>query len=106
MRKEFNITGSCNLQWHYMVDTEQRFKAIENLIDRGKYFAINRARQYGKTTTLRMIWRRLSDKYLIIDTSLEGVGDTAFGSEALFVQLVVTLMKDALKNANGPQRDV
>ena len=49
MRKEFNITGSCNPQWHYMVDTEKRFKAIESLIDRGKYFAINRARQYGKT---------------------------------------------------------
>ena len=24
MRKEFNITGSCNPQWHYMVNTEKR----------------------------------------------------------------------------------
>ena len=57
MRKEFNITGSCNPQWHYMVNTEKRFKAVEALIDRGKYFTINRARQYGKTTTLIMICR-------------------------------------------------
>ena len=37
MRKEFNVTGSCNPQWHYMVMTEKRFKAVEGLIDRGKY---------------------------------------------------------------------
>lgn len=106
MRKEFNVTGTCNPMRHYMVDTEARFKAVENLIDRGKYFTINRARQYGKTTTLRMIWRRLSGRYLIIDTSFEGVGDTSFGSEASFVQLIVTLMKDALKDISGPQTHI
>ena len=106
MRKEFNVTGSCNPQWHYMVDTVQRFEAVESLIDKGKYFTINRARQYGKTTTLRMIWRKLSDKYLIIDTSFQGVGDTVFGSESSFVKLMVSLMKDALKDAIGPQETV
>ncbi len=50
MRKRFNVTGSCNPEWHYMVDTEKRFKAVEDLIDMGEYFTINRARQYGKTT--------------------------------------------------------
>ena len=29
MRKKFNITGSCNPEWHYMVDTEKRFKGVE-----------------------------------------------------------------------------
>ena len=106
MRKRFNITGSCNPQRNYMVDTEERFKAIENLIDLGEYFTINRARQFGKTTTLQMIWRKLSDKYLIIDTSFEGVGDTVFESEASFVRLIVSLMKDALKYVNGPQTSV
>ena len=106
MRKEFNVTGSCNPQRHYMVDTEKRFKAVENLINRGNYFTINRARQYGKTTILRMIWRKLSDKYLIIDTSFEGVGDTVFKSEASFVQLIVSLMKDALKYVDPPQTSV
>ena len=33
MRKEFNITGSCNPQWHYMVNTEERFQAVVLLID-------------------------------------------------------------------------
>ena len=85
MRKEFNVTGSCNPQRHYMVDTEKRFKAVENLIDRGNYFTINRARQYGKTTMLNKIWFRLSDKYLVIPLSFEGLGDEAFASPATFV---------------------
>jgi len=84
MRKEFNITGSCNPQWHYMVNTEERFKAVEALIDKGKYFTINRARQYGKTTTLHTIRRRLSDKYLIIKTSFEGIGDESFKGQETF----------------------
>ena len=50
-----------------MVSTEKRFKAVQALIDAGEYFTINRARQYGKTTMLDMIWRRLKDQYLIID---------------------------------------
>lgn len=79
-----------------MVDTEKRFNAVKDLIDAGDYFTINRARQYGKTTTLRMIWRRLSNAYLIIDTSFEGVGDAVFENEATFVLLIVNLMKDAL----------
>ena len=66
MRKEFNVTGSCNPEWHYMVDTEKRFRAVEEMIDRGHYFTINRARQYGKTTTLDTIWRKLSDRYLVV----------------------------------------
>ena len=45
MRKEFNVTGSCNPEWHYMVNTEKRFKAVESLIDRGNYFTINRVWQ-------------------------------------------------------------
>ena len=71
MRKEFNTTGSCNPEWHYMVDTSAKLAKIEDLIDRGKYFTINRARQFGKTTTLDAIYRNLSDKYNVITISLE-----------------------------------
>ena len=100
MRRRFNVTGSCNPERHYMVETSKRFEAVEELIDNGEYFTINRARQYGKTTMLRMICRKLSDKYLIIDMSFEGVGDGAFQSEASFVQLFVTLMKESLQYTN------
>lgn len=92
MRKEFNVTGSCNPQWHYMVNTEKRFEAVEALIDKGKYFTINRARQYGKTTMLHTVRRRLSDKYLIIDTSFEGIGDESFKGQETFVKSFARLM--------------
>ena len=92
MTKEFNITGSCNPEWHYMVDTTKRFNAVESLIDKGKYFTINRARQYGKTTTLRMIWRRMGDRYLIVPLSFEGIDDGAFASHEAFVKAFMKKM--------------
>ena len=97
MRKEFNITGSCNPEWHYMVDNAKRFEAVERLIDTGKYFTINRARQYGKTTMLQMIWRRLSDRYLIVDCSFEGVDDNAFSSHAAFAKMFARQMVNRLE---------
>ena len=96
MTKEFNITGSCNPERHYMVDSAKRFDAVEKMVERGDYFTINRARQYGKTTTLHLIWRRMSDRYVIIDTSFEGVGDSSFENENSFAKLFVSLMKEAL----------
>ena len=103
MRKEFNVTGSCIPQRHYMVDTEKRFKAVENLIDRGNYFTINRARQYGKTTMLQTIRRRLSDKYLIIKTSFEGLGDESFKSIPEFVNTFCSLMTNFLQDTGVEQ---
>ena len=96
MIKEFNITGSCNPEWHYMVDTAKRFKAVEDLIEKGKYFTINRARQYGKTTMLQMIRRKLSDRYLVIPLSFEGMDDGAFASHETFVEIFSKMMSRIL----------
>lgn len=52
-----------------------------NLVERGKYFTISRPRQYGKTTTLYLLEKSLKDKYLLISTSFEGVGETKFETE-------------------------
>lgn len=73
MRKRFNITGSCNPDRHYMVDSEKRFNAIEELITLGEYFTINRARQYGKTTMLETIRRRLSDRLQVVLISMKEI---------------------------------
>ena len=96
MKKEFNITGSCNPEWHYMVDSYRIFRKVVNLIEKGKYFTINRARQYGKTTTLDMIWRRLSDRYLVVPLSFEGLGDAAFASREAFVAMFARQMNENL----------
>ncbi|MCD8018334.1 MAG: hypothetical protein LUF92_01740 [Clostridiales bacterium] len=52
MSKIFNTTANCIPEKHYMVDLTERLSKIRKMIDRGDYFTINRARQYGKTTTL------------------------------------------------------
>ena len=83
-----------------MVDSKKRFKAIEDLIDAGEYFTINRARQYGKTTTLYMIWRRLSERYIIMPMSFEGLGDSPFESEEAFVRTFSNLMARILASQN------
>ena len=85
MTKEFNTTGSCNPAMHYMVDTSKKLAQIEELIDRGKYFTINRARQFGKTTTLDSLFRLLSDKYFIIKISFEGLGEDDYREGRLFL---------------------
>ena len=61
MVKEFNTTGSCNPQRHYMVNIDDKLAKIEKLVDEGKYFTINRARQFGKTTTMKMLLGKLSN---------------------------------------------
>lgn len=55
MPKVFNTTAVCFPDKHYMIDLTGRLVAIKTPVDHEKYFTINRARQYGKTTTLRAL---------------------------------------------------
>ena len=80
----FNVTGLCVPEKHYMVDISDKLAKIRDMVDRGDYFTINRARQYGKTTTLLMLARALRDEYTCISISFEGVGDTMFADPASF----------------------
>ncbi len=52
MNRTFNTDGYCDPGLHYMVDLSGRLEEIKSMIDAEKYFVINRARQYGKTTIL------------------------------------------------------
>lgn len=72
MKKTFNATGICYPDEHYMVNIDERLKQVQALIDDGKYFAINRARQYGKTTMLHMLTQKLSCEYQISSAGLYG----------------------------------
>lgn len=59
MHKEFNITGTCFPELHYMADISQKFSQTMKMVQQGKYFVINRPRQYGKTTMLEAVARAL-----------------------------------------------
>lgn len=98
MEKEFNITGTCIPKMHYMVDTSNKLKKVIRLIDKGKYFIINRPRQYGKTTTLFLLNNELkkSADYLPIKISFEGIGDLVFEKEDIFVKAFIEMISDSL----------
>ena len=82
--KFFNISGDCKPSLHYMVDITGRLEKIKNMVDNGQYFTINRARQYGKTTTLRSLSRYLQNDYhaVLIDFQIFGSGE--FEHEQIF----------------------
>lgn len=72
-RKRFNITGLCVPEVHYTVDISEKIhQIIHDYIKAEAYFTINRARQYGKTTTLRFLQHALRQEYVVIRISFEG----------------------------------
>ena len=93
----FNVTGLCVPSMNYMVDISGKLNKIIALIDDGSYFTINRARQYGKTTTLSMIQKTLSKEYICSRISFEGLGDESFATPAVFCRVFMELVQDSLK---------
>lgn len=86
-KKIFNITGPCIPELHYMVDTQPKIKKIVgDYIEKGYYFTINRARQYGKTTTIGLLTRYLQEDYIVLPISFEGFGAEVFSDEKMFVE--------------------
>ena len=99
MKKDFNDTGTCVANMHYMVDTSEKINKILSLVERRKYFTINRPRQFGKTTTISKLYMLLQDmpEYLVIRTSFEGIGDSVFEDEKRISQGVLELFTKLLK---------
>jgi len=95
--KQFNTTGTCFPNRHYMVDISERIGIIRKMVEQGEYFCINRGRQYGKTTTLEAINNSISDNYTVISTSFEGLGDSSFSTEETlaytFMYVITSQMK-------------
>ena len=94
MSKEFNITGKCYRDRHYMADVSKKLEQTLKMVERGDYFIINRPRQYGKTTTLYAIAERLNqtDNYLAFNISFEGIGDDIFQEEQAFSSHLLKVM--------------
>ena len=96
MRKEFNITGICRPAEHYMADVSKKLASTLQLVQKKKYFIINRPRQYGKTTMLYILAKTLREQgdYVIFNISFEGIGDDIFKEEKLFAPGFLGLLKD------------
>lgn len=99
MKMKFNITGTCYADFHYMMNNEEKLDDVMDMIEMGEYFTINRPRQYGKTTSLRLLLESMekSTDYFPIALNFQGVdemwheNDKAFAT--MFVQQLITSLE-------------
>ena len=97
MAKIFNTTGLCVPEEHYMVNLENRLKEIKELIDDGKYFMMNRARQYGKTTSLTALSQYLQKDYYVVFMDFQLISHAKFEKENTFCLTFAKLFLQSLK---------
>jgi len=96
--REFNVTGCCRQEEHYMVDISNKVNQVAAMVEKRQYFTINRARQYGKTTLLWALDDELVKRgYTVAHISFEGIGDTPFENEVNFCQNIVEQIYDELE---------
>lgn len=96
MRKTFNVSGICYPDEHYMVDLKGRLLQIEKLVDSGKYFAINRGRQYGKTTTLWALRKFLQKNYVVLSMDFQRISTASFRDEYVFCEAFADLLLEII----------
>ena len=84
MAKTFNVTAVCIPEEHYMVRLDDRLREIKNLIDAGKYFSINRARQFGKSTVLLALEQYLQRDYRVVLLDFQTFDEVKFQNGSVF----------------------
>ena len=92
--KKFNTTAVCIPSKHYMTDLSERVQEIKKLVDDGKYFTINRARQYGKTTTINALCKVLQEDNVILSLDFQDISKAVFDTEGSFVQGMARIICD------------
>lgn len=101
--KRFNTTGLCVPKKHYMVDISNKLDDIEKLVEDEAYFVINRPRQFGKTTTLNELSKKLSTKYTVVKLDFERMSEDFSSTECFcssFVESLSRVLKKELKTVN------
>ena len=96
--REFNTTGTCYPEEHYMVDITKRLDNIEEYVAKGKYITINRGRQYGKTTTLYHLAERLSKDFVVFSISFEKLDSCCFENNKDFAN---SLLQEFIKQCES-----
>lgn len=100
------MTGTCIPQMHYMVKLDDRLKSIKDeYIDYGSYFAINRGRQYGKTTTLCALEDYLADDYLVLSMDFQGITTEEYQDETSFTNAFLKMLIDAIEESKSDLKD-
>ncbi|MCC8028196.1 MAG: ATP-binding protein [Lachnospiraceae bacterium] len=86
-----------------MVDTSRKVEQIvSQFIEKDKYFTINRARQYGKSTMLTAIRERLKNEYYVLSISFEWA-ETFFKSDYYLADGFVKLTAKQMELIDFPE---
>jgi hypothetical protein len=104
--RRFNVTGLCVPEEDYMVDISGKLEQIIKLIDDRSYFTINRARQYGKTTTLACLENALKNRYLVASISFEGLSEKKFESPEAFCSMFLKKITKSLEFTSASKQYV
>lgn len=101
--KCFNTEGICIPEINYMADTSKTIhQIIDQYVSPGKYFTIDRPRQYGKTTTLYLLEKRLKKDYIVLSISFESA-DELFTSLSTFAAGFIRKTARILKIQDIPE---
>ena len=102
-RRRFQTTGICVPRLHYMVDVSNVVEQIaRDYVENGEYFTINRARQFGKTTTMEQLCVRLKRDYIVLPISFEAADD-CFVSLYAFARGLTNKVEVALEENEVPE---
>ncbi|MBQ9437934.1 MAG: AAA-like domain-containing protein [Lachnospiraceae bacterium] len=104
--KKFNTTGLCVPSKHYMVDLSEKVALIKKMVDDGEYFTINRARQYGKTTTLYILENYLQQDYHVLSLDFQKLSGASFRTEESFVKAFCRAVLQRKEKAKIPEQIV
>lgn len=68
-----------------MVDLNSRLARIKKMVDNELYFAINKGRQYGKTTILNALANKLKEDYFVLGLDFQFLDSDDFENARTFV---------------------
>lgn len=80
-----------------MVRIDERLENIKRLyVDKGKYFVINKVRQYGKTTTLMALEQYLKNDYMVVFLDFQKMSEDSFRNGRNFARSLAKNFVDAM----------
>ena len=98
MERTFNVNADCKPELHYMADISGKLRQIKAMVDKGQYFTINRARQYGKTTILNALEHMLESSYTVISLDFQMLGNADFETEQAFVEAFSSELSENIRD--------
>lgn len=89
-----------------MVKLDDRLDNIKRmLVDRKKYFVINKGRQYGKTTTLRALEDYLKVDYIVLQLDFQEIETGNFADRVIFSQTFAKKLSMAFRFVETDEKE-